>query len=133
MGEERRLATLLVFVQALERTATDDILDLFDGLIPSQEEVNPAAYTLCVLDRLHQALRRRGVFVATSERYGDPRAELLRGEAWDAARETVARALDRSLDPAVELARLQAALRAAYAEVRENLPHNTALQVLAAV
>ena len=24
MGEERRLATLLVFVQALERTATDD-------------------------------------------------------------------------------------------------------------
>lgn len=33
MGEERRLATLLVFVQALERTATDDILDLFDGLL----------------------------------------------------------------------------------------------------
>ena len=35
MGEERRLATLLVFAQALERTATDDILDLFDGLLTS--------------------------------------------------------------------------------------------------
>lgn len=35
MGEERRLATLLVFVQALERTATDDALDLFDGLMTS--------------------------------------------------------------------------------------------------
>ncbi|QKG59186.1 DUF4158 domain-containing protein (plasmid) [Hymenobacter sp. BRD128] len=99
-------------------------------VFPSQEEANPAAYTLCVLDRLHQALRRREVFVATSERYGDPRAELLRGAAWEAAREAVARALDRSLDPAVELARLQAELRAAYAEVRENLPHNTALQVV---
>ncbi|MEJ7659373.1 MAG: hypothetical protein WKG07_06985 [Hymenobacter sp.] len=33
MGEERRLATLLAFAQALERTATDDILDLFDGLM----------------------------------------------------------------------------------------------------
>ena len=33
MGEERRLATLLVFVQALERTAADDVLDLFDGLM----------------------------------------------------------------------------------------------------
>lgn len=32
-GEERRLATLLVFAQALERTATDDMLDLFDGLL----------------------------------------------------------------------------------------------------
>ena len=96
----------------------------------SKEEVNPAAYTRCVLDRLHQALRRREVFVTTSERYGDPRAELLRGEAWEAARESVARALARSLDPAVELAQLEAQLRAAYAEVRENLPHNTALQVL---
>jgi hypothetical protein len=33
MSEERRLATLLVFVQALERTATDDLLDLFDNLL----------------------------------------------------------------------------------------------------
>lgn len=33
MGEERRLATLLIFVQHLERTATDDVLDLFDALM----------------------------------------------------------------------------------------------------
>lgn len=97
-------------------------------VFPSKDEVNTAAYTLCVLDRLHQALRRREIFVTTSERYDGPRAEMLRGEAWDAARESVA--LDHSLDPALELARLQAQLRAAYAEVRENLPHNTALQVL---
>ncbi|SNS04349.1 Tn3 family transposase [Hymenobacter mucosus] len=96
----------------------------------SRDEVNPAAYTLCVLDRLHQALRRREVFVTTSDRYGDPRAEMLRGEDWDAARESVARALGRSLDPALELVRLQAQLRSAYAEVRETLPHNTALHVL---
>ena len=76
-------------------------------VFPGKDEVNPAAYTLCILDRLHQTLRRREVFVAASERYGDPRAELLRGDAWEAARESVARALDRSLDPAVELARLQ--------------------------
>ena len=99
-------------------------------VFPSRDEVSPAAYTLCVLDRLHQALRRREVFVTTSERYGDPRAEMLRGEDWDAARESVARALDRSLDPALELVRLQAQLRSAYAEVRETLPHNTALHVL---
>ena len=35
MEEERRLATLLAFAQALERTATDDVLDLFDGLMTS--------------------------------------------------------------------------------------------------
>lgn len=101
-------------------------------VFPGKGEVNPHAYTLCVLDRLHQALRRREVFVPSSERFGDPRAELLRGEAWEAARESVARALDRSTDPAVELARLQAQLHAAYTEVGANLPHNTALQLLQA-
>jgi hypothetical protein len=31
------------------------------------------AYTLCVLDELRTALKRRDVFVATSWRYADPR------------------------------------------------------------
>ena len=35
ISEEQCLATLLVFVQALERTATGGILDLFDGLMVS--------------------------------------------------------------------------------------------------
>jgi hypothetical protein len=56
----------------------------------------------------HQALRRREVFVVNSERYSDPRAELLRGQAWEAARGSVARALERSLYPAIELGQLQA-------------------------
>jgi TnpA family transposase len=99
-------------------------------VFPSPDEVNPAAYTLCVLERLHQALRRREVFVVRSERYGDPRAELLRGADWEAARESVARALDRSLNPTVEIDRLQQQLRAAYLEVSENLAQNTALQIL---
>ncbi len=99
-------------------------------VFPAKGEVNPQAYTLCVLDRLHQALRRREVFAPTSERYGDPRAELLRGESWEAAREAVARALDRSTDPAVELDRLCQQVRAAYQEVSANLADNTALQVL---
>ena len=80
-------------------------------VFPAKDEVHPAAYTLCVLDRLHQALRRREVFVPVSERYGDPRAELLQGEA---AREAVARALKRSTDLQVELTQLQAQVRAAY-------------------
>ncbi|MBG8556044.1 Tn3 family transposase [Hymenobacter guriensis] len=99
-------------------------------VFPSSGDVDPAAYTLCVLDRLHQALRRRDVFVPVSERYGDPRADLLRGEAWEAARESVARALDRSTDPAVELARLQQKLHAAYTDVQANLAQNTALQLV---
>lgn len=98
-------------------------------VFPAKGEVNPQAYALCVLDRLHQALCRREVFAPIGERYGDPRAELLRGAAWEAAREAVARALDRSTDPAV-VNRLRQQLRAAYQEVSDKLADNTALQVL---
>ena len=45
-------------------------------VFPAKGEVNPQAYTLCVLERLQQAVRRRDVFVPTSERHADPRAEL---------------------------------------------------------
>ncbi len=99
-------------------------------VFPAKGEVNPQAYTLCVLERLQHAVRRRDVFVPTSERHADPRAELLRGDAWEAARDSVARALDRSLDPAVELARLGQLLRTAYADVGENLAQHTTLQVV---
>ncbi|GAB3308594.1 Tn3 family transposase [Hymenobacter tenuis] len=98
-------------------------------VFPAKGEVNPPAYTLCVLNRLHQALRRREVFVVRSERYGDPRAELLRGEQWEVARDSVARALERSTDPTVEVGRLQQQLRDAYREVSENLAQNTALEL----
>lgn len=99
-------------------------------VFPAKGQLHPPAYTLCVVERLHQALHRRDVFVRCRERYGDPRAELLRGEAWEQVRDSVARALERATDPQVELARWQQQLATAYTEVRTKLPHNTALQVL---
>jgi Tn3 transposase DDE domain len=78
---------------------------------------------------MHQTMHLRDVFVSVSDRSGDPRADLLRGEAWEAARDAVSRALDRSTDPTVELASLQQ-LYAAYTEVQANLAQNTALQLM---
>lgn len=50
-------------------------------------------YTFCTLERLQDALRRRDVFVAPSERWGDPRAKLLHGPGWESARSQVCRTL----------------------------------------
>jgi hypothetical protein len=49
-------------------------------------QVNRPAYTLCVVERLQDSLRRRDVFVPGSERWSDPRAKLLRGAEWQAKR-----------------------------------------------
>ena len=98
-------------------------------VFPTNSEVDSQAYTLCVLERLQVALKRREVFVPNSDRYSDPRAELLQGQVWESARLEVTRALDRSTDPAVELASLELELSAAYAEVARHLPDNTALEL----
>ena len=62
------------------------------------------AYTFLVLERLREALRRRDVYAPASRRWADPRARLLAGAAWEAARSGVAVSLGRDLDPHRELA-----------------------------
>ena len=90
--------------------------------------VDPRAYTFCVLDGLHKALRRRDVFVSPSWRYADPRAGLLTGLQWDAARPIICRSLGLSADPAPALAALSAELDQTYRAVASGLPNNPAVR-----
>lgn len=62
----------------------------------NDDEVDRDAWVVCVLELLRSSLRRRDVFATTSNRWGDPRAQLLDGLAWDAARGPALRSL--SLD-----------------------------------
>lgn len=68
------------------------------------------AYVFAALESFRAGLKRRDVFVPASVRYADPRQGLLSGEAWNAARLTVCRSLDRSPDAEAELGDLAARL-----------------------
>lgn len=46
-------------------------------------------YVFCVLEQFHRMLRRREIFAKNSSKWGDPRAKLLAGEAWEQAKPTV--------------------------------------------
>ncbi|MFF4779219.1 Tn3 family transposase [Microtetraspora fusca] len=91
-------------------------------------QVDKAAFTLCALMHLHTALRRRDVFAAGADRWSDPRARLLEGEGWDAARPRVLAALELEEEPAGHLAELASALEGAYTRVLDGLGTNTAIQ-----
>jgi TnpA family transposase len=60
----------------------------------SNDKINPCAYTFWVIERIYEAIQRRDVYINNSERYGDPRAQLLQGKAWESARPHVLRMLD---------------------------------------
>jgi TnpA family transposase len=94
-----------------------------------ENEVDRRAYTFCVLEALQAALNRRDVFVARSGRFTDPRAKLLQGPAWTAARPEICAGL--SLDPAPQraLEQLSAQLDSAYRQTAERLDDNLALEI----
>ncbi|SPF52223.1 hypothetical protein SBF1_5620002 [Candidatus Desulfosporosinus infrequens] len=72
---------------------------------------------LCIgplLERMLEALRRHDIYVAGSERYDDPRAQLLQGSAWNAVRPQVLRTLDWFSNAEKSLAPLEKELDSAY-------------------
>ncbi|PRX45336.1 Tn3 transposase DDE domain-containing protein [Nonomuraea fuscirosea] len=91
-------------------------------------QIDKAAFVLCALMHLHTALRRRDVFAEGSERWSDPRARLLDGQAWEQARPRVLTSLELELEPAGHLAELASALEGAYVRVLDGLGSNTAVQ-----
>src|SRR5207249_2755761 len=70
-----------------------------------ESRVDRPAYTVCVMERLHESLRRHDVFVEPSERWGDPRARLLQGEQWEGIRAQICQTLGRNQSSEPELER----------------------------
>jgi TnpA family transposase len=98
-------------------------------VVDREQQVKRPAYTLCVVERLQEALRRHDIFVTPSERWGDPRIKLLQGEAWEGKRAQVCRTLNKSETAGPDIAALQQELGEAYRRVAENLPSNTAVRI----
>lgn len=70
---------------------------------PKDQPVDRCYYSLCVLERLHEALRRHDVFVDESTGWGDSLAKLLTGEHWERVRPTICQSLGRKAEPKMEL------------------------------
>ena len=94
-----------------------------DGMIDRK------AYTFCILEQLVEGLRRRDLFVSPSERWSNPSAKLLHGQAWESARSHVCRALNLNQSAKSELSSLKQQLEKAYQRTVKNLPQNRAVKI----
>lgn len=64
----------------------------------AEGRIQRAGYSLCLLERLQDSLRRRDLWLENSERWGNPRQKLLQGKEWQAQRVAVCRALGHPTD-----------------------------------
>ncbi len=94
-----------------------------------EEHIDRTAYTVCVVERLQEALHRHELFVSPSERWSDPRAKLLQGTAWEAVRGQVCQTLGRSVNATETLSALQTELQTAYQQTQANFASNTAIRI----
>ena len=98
-------------------------------VLPQTGDIDRRAYTLCVMDVLHDRLRRRDVFLSRSDRWGDPSLKLIAPAEWLIVRPAVCRILGRQETAAPELVALRTQLDAAYQRTAANVPTNTALHL----
>lgn len=102
------------------------ITDVWKPLVFEEDgHIHLPCYTFCVLLQLRDALRRRAVFVAGSERWGDIRDKLLPEAAWKTVKTKVCRTLGQPAKSQAALGALEMQLDAAYRQVGDNLPENT--------
>ena len=109
-------------------------LDVVDAgwkrlVIDKTGRVSQPAYTLCLLERLQDGLRRRDIYVPASDRWGDPRAKLLRGSGWRAKRPVVCRSLGHPVAPDAAVERLRTELDATYRRVTGNFAGNSEVRL----
>ncbi|WP_031086334.1 Tn3 family transposase [Streptomyces sp. NRRL S-1831] len=83
------------------------------------------AYTFCVLEHLHRMMRSKQVFAKNSSKWGDPRAKLLDGDAWEQAKPTVLASLNLPAEAGEHLAARAALLDGTYREVAARVPANS--------
>jgi TnpA family transposase len=92
-----------------------------------QKRVLKQGYTLCFLDGLRDALRRRDVYVADSDRWGDPRAKLLQGHEWQVNQLQVCRSLGHPIQSSEAVSSLARKLDSTYKQVAANFSNNKAV------
>ena len=107
-------------------TAADIDLRVVTGnwkklVLHSGGTVNKNAYVFCVLTGFHRHLKRRGIYTPNSTRWTDPRAELLNGDRWEAARADVMTTLGLPEDPTVLLGEHRRTLDATYRRTAARL------------
>lgn len=105
-------------------------LVLGNPLLAPNGIIDSKAWTFCVLENLHTALKRRDVHARGADNWGDPRARLLSGADWQVNRPRVLTALELSGSAGEHLGELEVLLDEMYAHVAENLPGNAAVDIV---
>ena len=94
----------------------------------NEDKIDLVAYTFCTLSQLQAAIKRRDVFINSSWRYADPRANLYTDTEWETISPLICRSLDLTKDAMTTLNELAEELDQTYRRVMGNWENNPAVR-----
>ena len=113
-----------------ETASRDFIPDTWKAYVySSPDKIRKSHYTICLLEQIRLAIRRRDLFVHPSIKWTDPREELLQGQAWAKIKPAICKGLDRKEKVEDQLALLEKQLDESYQRVEKNLATNAYLEI----
>jgi len=92
-------------------------------------KINPCAYNFWTIKKIIEGIKSHDIYITDSERYGDPRENLLQGAAWDALRPQILRTLDWSSSSDEALRELSNELNEAYRNTSNRWSDNPAVRI----
>ncbi|MEM7175350.1 MAG: Tn3 family transposase [Chlamydiota bacterium] len=126
------------YLKSLEGTHRKTLKDAPLDIIPQSWQklvitkkglVDRKAYTLCVLEKLQDKLKRRDVYVEFSDRWGDTRKKLLSKKDWDNHKHQICRSLGHPLKVDEAVQSLSKQLSTAYTITAGNFDLNEKVRV----
>lgn len=98
-------------------------------VLDEEGRVRRPGYSLCLLERFQDALRRRDIYLENSDRWGDPRSKLLQGAEWQAQRVPVCRALGHPVNARQATEKLAQQLDFAWKTVADGFNDNASVHI----
>lgn len=95
----------------------------------STNKINPCAYNFWAIKQMIEGIKTHDIYITDSDKYGDPREQLLQGAAWDAMRPQVLRTLGWPAAADEALRVLSEELNSAYKNTAKRWNKNPAVRI----
>ena len=116
--------------QYLDNPPSEIITPVWKRLITDKDgRISKKGYTICFLNHFLDALKRRDIYVAQADRWGDPRMKLLPETQWKMDKNRICASLGRPESGNDAMADLTKELDAAYRKVASNFQYNDSVHL----
>lgn len=108
---------------------TEGMSESWQSVVLKGDRISPCPYTFWAAEKMIEGIKNHDIYVENSDRYNDPRRQLLQGTAWEGAKTKVLDTLGWSTNAKESLTPLKVSLDTAFKETIKNWDNNPSVRV----